>query len=103
MEGSQDRPLAFSPEGIALKAESGVLHSQSRMTAEEESRETKQKQHEGRHGDRFSTPIVMKVKPLRVGGLLANHRPAGADIPGDTPRARAKGPCDFLPSPSAST
>src|SRR5262245_11901888 len=49
VEGSQHRPLAFSPEGVELKAESGVLHSQSRMTAEEESRETKQKQHEGRH------------------------------------------------------
>src|SRR5215469_5811705 len=72
-EGSQHRPLAFSPEGIELKAESGVLHSQSRMTAEEESRETKQKQHEGRHEARFLVYIVMKVKPLRVGGLLANH------------------------------
>src|SRR5215831_5827533 len=74
VEGSQHRPLAFSPEGIELKAESGVLHSQSRMTAEEESRETKHKQHEGRHEARFLVYIVMKVKPLRVGGLLANHR-----------------------------
>ena len=31
VEGSEDRPLAFSQEGIALEAESGVLHSQSRM------------------------------------------------------------------------
>ena len=54
-----------------MKAESGVLHSQSRMTAEEESRETKQKQHEGRHEARFLVYIVMKVKPLLVGGLLA--------------------------------
>ena len=46
------------------------------MTAEEESRETKQEPHEGRHGTRFSAPIVMKVKQLRMGGLLANHKMA---------------------------
>src|SRR5215467_9957812 len=48
------------------------------MTAEEESRETKQKQHEGRHEARFLVYIVMKVKPLRVGGLLATHMPHGS-------------------------
>jgi hypothetical protein len=56
MEGSHDRQLAFSPEGIELEAESGVLHSQSRMTAEEESRETKQEQQEGRMGIDFRLP-----------------------------------------------
>jgi hypothetical protein len=52
--------LIVGTEGIELEAESGVLHSQSRMTAEEESRETKQEQHEGRQGTRFSAPIAMK-------------------------------------------
>ena len=44
------------------------------MTAEEESRETKQEQDESWHEPRFLDYIVMKVKPLPENRILANHR-----------------------------
>ena len=33
-----------------------------------------QEQEKGRHEPRFLAYVVMKVKPLRADGLLANHR-----------------------------
>jgi hypothetical protein len=62
----------LSLEGRELKAESSILHRHGRMTAEEESRETKQE--EGRHGPRFLDYMVMKVKPLSADRILASHR-----------------------------
>jgi len=47
-----------------LKAKSGIFRGDGRMTAEEESRETKQEQDEGRHEPRLFVVIVMKVKLL---------------------------------------
>src|SRR5262249_37313257 len=64
VEGSQNGSSPFSLKGRELKAESRVLHRDGRMTAEEESRETKQEQDEGWHEPRFLDSIVMKVKPL---------------------------------------
>jgi hypothetical protein len=44
------------------------------MTAEEESRETKQEQDEGWHEPRFLDYMVMKVKPLPPNRILAGYR-----------------------------
>jgi hypothetical protein len=71
VERSQNRSLPFSPEGVELNAESGILNRHSRKTAEEESRETQQS--EGRHEPTLLGYIVMKVKPLRAEGLLGKH------------------------------
>jgi len=49
VEVSQNGSPPFSLEGRELKAESRFLHRDSRMAAEEESRETKQGQDQGRH------------------------------------------------------
>ena len=57
-----------------MKTESSILHRHGRMTAEEESRETKQEQEEGRHRPRFLDYRVMKVKPLSADRILASHR-----------------------------
>jgi hypothetical protein len=44
------------------------------MTAEEESRKTKQEQGEGRHRPRFLDYMVIKVKQLSANRILANHK-----------------------------
>ena len=62
-------------EGRELEAESSILDRHGRMTAEEESRKTKQEQDEGRHRPRFLGYMVMKVKPLSANRILANHNP----------------------------
>jgi len=54
----------LSLEGRALKAKRSILRRHGRMTAEEESHQTKQEQGEGRHRPRFFDHMVMKVKPL---------------------------------------
>jgi hypothetical protein len=41
IEGRQNRPFAFSPEGCELQAESGVLHSDCSLTAHQEPNESK--------------------------------------------------------------
>jgi hypothetical protein len=56
-----------------LKAERSILHRDDRMTAEEESRETKQEQDEGWHEPRFLDYMVMRVKPLPANRILANY------------------------------
>jgi len=58
-----------------LKAKSSILRRHGRMTAEKESRKTKQEQGEGRHRPRFLDYMLMKVKPLSANRILANHRP----------------------------
>ena len=70
----QTESSPFSLEGREWKAESRILHHDGRMTAEEESRETKQEQEEGRHRPRFLDYRVMKVKPLSADRILASHR-----------------------------
>jgi len=62
-----------------LKAENPILHRDGSMTAEEESRETKQEQDEGRHEPRFLDFIVMKVKPLPENRILATNSWAGIE------------------------
>jgi hypothetical protein len=54
----------LSLEGRELKAKTSILRRHGRMTAEEESRKTKQEQDEGRHRPRFLDYMVMKIKPL---------------------------------------
>jgi hypothetical protein len=66
----------LSLEGRELKAKSSILRRHGCMTAEEESRKTKQEQGEGRHRPRFLGYMVMKVKPLSANRILANHRRA---------------------------
>jgi hypothetical protein len=51
-------------EGNELNAESGLLHRDGAMTAEEESHETKQGQDEDRHEPRFLVSPALKVKSL---------------------------------------
>src|SRR5215469_10525483 len=75
-QGKSERSSPFSPEGREFKPESRILHCDGSMTAEEEWRETKQEQHEARHGTRFSAPIVVKVKPFR-GGRIIGEPPGG--------------------------
>ena len=74
-----------------MKAKSGVLHRESSVTAEEEPREAKQEQDKGRHEPRFLAYVVMKVKPLRADGLLANHS-LRATAPGLDPAKNGTGP-----------
>jgi len=50
VERSQNGSSPLSLEGRELKAKRSILHRHGRMTAEEESRQTKQEQGEGRHG-----------------------------------------------------
>ena len=66
--------LPFSLEGNELNAESGVLHRDGDMTAQEESHETKQGQDEDRHEPRFLVSPALKVKSLPADRLLASHR-----------------------------
>jgi len=73
VEGSQNGSSPFSLEGCELKAESRILHRDGRMTAEGESRETKQEQDKGWHEPRFLDYIVMKGKLLPENRILANH------------------------------
>ena len=73
VEGSQNGSFPLSLEGCELEAESSILDRHGRMTAEEESRKTKQEQDEGRHRPRFLGYMVMKVKPLSANRILANH------------------------------
>jgi hypothetical protein len=73
VEGSQNGSFPFSLEGRELQAESSVLHRDGRMTAEEESRATKQQQDEGRHEPRFLDYMVTKVKRLPANRILAKH------------------------------
>jgi len=61
-------------EGSDLKAQSSILRSHGRMTAEEESCKPKQQQGEGRHRPRFLDHIVMEVKPLSARRILANQK-----------------------------
>ena len=63
----------MSLEGRELKAKPSILRRHGRMTAEEESRKTKQEQGEGRHRPRFLDHMLMKVKPLSANRILANH------------------------------
>jgi hypothetical protein len=65
----------LSLEGRELKAKSSILRRHGRMTAEEESRKTKQEQGEGRHRPRFLVYMVMKINPPSANRILANHRP----------------------------
>src|SRR5215469_1230750 len=74
VEASQNRSSPLSLEGRELKAKSRILRRYGRMTAEEESRKTKQEQGEGRHRPRFLNHMLMKVKPLSANRILANHR-----------------------------
>jgi hypothetical protein len=60
-------------KGRELKAKSSILRRHGGMTAEEESRKTKQEQGEGRHRPRFLDYMLMKVKPLSANRILANH------------------------------
>jgi hypothetical protein len=62
----------LSLEGRQLKAKSSILRRHGRMTAEEESRKTKQEKGEGRHRPRFLDHMQMKVKPLSANRILAN-------------------------------
>jgi hypothetical protein len=55
----------LSLEGRELKGKSSILRRHGRMTAEEESRKTKQEQGEGWHRPRFLDYMVMKVKRYR--------------------------------------
>ena len=64
----------FSLEGSELNAESGVLHRDGDMTAQEESHETKQGQDEDRHKPRFLVSPALRVKSLPADRLLASHR-----------------------------
>jgi hypothetical protein len=66
--------VPFSLEGNELNAESGVLHRDGDMTAQEESHETKQGQDEGRHEPRFLVSPSLKVKSLPADRLLASHK-----------------------------
>ena len=74
VEGSQCGSLRFSLEGNELNAESGVLHRDGAMTAQEESHETKQGQDEDRHEPRFLVSPALKVKSLPADRLLASHK-----------------------------
>jgi hypothetical protein len=61
--------------GNELNAESGVLHRDGDVTAQEESHETKQGQDEDRHEPRFLVSPALKVKSLPADRLLASRRP----------------------------
>jgi hypothetical protein len=86
-EGSQCGSLPFSLEGNELNGESGVLHRDGDMAAQEESHETKQGQDEDRHEPRFLVSPALKVKSLPADRLLASHR-VGSIIVTRLPAAR---------------
>jgi hypothetical protein len=64
----------FAGRQNELNAESGVLHRDGDMTAQEESHETKQGQDEDRHEPRFVVSPALKVKSSPADRLLASHR-----------------------------
>ena len=74
VEGSQHGSFPFSLGGGELKTESGVFYRDGRMTAEQESRDTKKEEDKGRQESRFLVYIARKVKLLRANGILANDR-----------------------------
>ena len=65
IEGSQHRSLTFSLEGCELKAESGILHRDSSMTAHQESNESKDGQKEAWHVSRLFVFILFQVNLLQ--------------------------------------
>jgi hypothetical protein len=56
-----------------LQAESRILHGNDRMTAPEESRETKRNRMKVSMSLDFLNYMVMRVKPLLANRILANH------------------------------
>jgi hypothetical protein len=62
----------FAGKGNELNADSGVLHRDGDMTAQEESHETKQGQDEDRHEPRFLGSPALKVKSLPADGCLTD-------------------------------
>src|SRR6516225_3485630 len=71
----------------ASRRKSSILRRHGRMTAEEESRKTKQEQGEGWHRPRFLDHMLMKVKPLSANRILANH--SLDSLPSDLPNNRS--------------
>jgi hypothetical protein len=83
-----------------LKAKSRILRRHGRMTAEEESRKTKQQQGECRHRPRFLDHMLMKVKPLSANRILAIKGVSGMKISGAILEARSLGLGCFGPARS---